>query len=184
MKIVYKDNPLETEVHLDDHDKSLLWHKIMIEELEELLFDVHYSLTERDDAEKAVEVSDPDYYMVDSGKSGLEKRVDNLTGWYVENLLQEHCGDCTCVPASCSKCNAEYLLGISTIKGLYKHQANFVGTAFENSSSIGEAIEYLENYNPHADWEGWEAHADRWKQEAAEALAWLEVYRQEHLRRS
>ena len=60
----------------------------------------------------------------------------------------------------------------ATYKNKWKRQRN-----------IHEAVEYLKNYdaaeNP-TDWDGWEAHIDRWNVEAAGAYEWLENYQNEH----
>ncbi|KKM19412.1 hypothetical protein LCGC14_1655940, partial [marine sediment metagenome] len=132
-------------------------------------------------------------YNEEGGKenSKIDQRVDEIMEYYVDALKNAHCGDCTCVAMSCDKCHAEELLGIHTTRGLGQHSGSSVFGAFGESHennwtkqrTLQEAIEYLENYdaaqNP-PDWDGWEAHADRWKAEASDAAKWLKNYQKEH----
>lgn len=191
MKITYDENPLNTKIELDENEKKELWYKIKVEQMEWLLFGAHFHLTlDEVDIERALKEVDPDYYMAEKrgDRSKLDSRVDDLLGWYIEALVEPHCGDCTCVPTSCDKCHAEDLLGINTTKGLAQQPEHHIFNAFgegpdndwTKQRNIHEAIEYLENYDPKADWEGWEAHADRWESEASDAAKWLKTYRDEH----
>jgi len=52
-----------------------------------------------------------------------------------------------------------------------------ISDAFNKKATIDEAISYLENYVPHANWSGWEIHADRWKKDATDAAFWLKEYK-------
>ena len=197
MKITYDENPLNTIIELDEHDTEVLWLKIKIDQMTWLLHGAHFYLTEREgkynnfDLNRARQECDPDYlYNEEGGKenSKIDQRVDEIMEYYVDALKNAHCGDCTCVAMSCDKCHAEDLLGINTTKRLGQHEGSSIFEAFgegpENDwtkqRSIDEAIVHLENFDPTADWEGWEAHADRWKAEAASAAEWLKKYRDEH----
>ncbi len=135
MKIIWNQNPLRTQILLDEHEKKEFWYKIKIEEMEHLLFGAHFYLIDGKDyfdIDRARQEADPKYYMVDPPKkSGLDERVDELYQYFIGDLEDNsHCGDCTCFAASCSKCQAEHLLGIDTIKGLGKHEANKIQWAF------------------------------------------------------
>lgn len=195
MKITYNKNPLLTTVELDEADKALLWHKIKIAELEERLSSVAFSLQEGKhfDLEDAKKMSDTDYYWADSDdeKSQIDKRCDQLLAHFIEELQSTHVGDCTCVACSCSKCHAESYLGINTMPGLGKHEANKIDGAFgaDNERTIEEAIERLskftinpENYQS----EGWikmggyEQFVPRWKAEQERAHTWLVNYKNTH----
>ena len=198
MKITYDENPLNTIVELDEHDTEVLWLKIKIDQMMWRLHSAHFYLTEREkynnfDLDKARQECDLDYFYNEEGgneNSKINQRVDEIMEYLVDALKNAHCGDCTCVPMSCDKCHAEELLGINTTKGLGKHEGSMIFGAFgegpknnwTKQRSVHEVIVYLENYEPKADWEGWEAHADRWKAEAAEAAIWLKKYRDEHFR--
>lgn len=195
MKITYNKNPLLTTVELDETDKTLLWHKIKIAELEERLSSVAFSLQEGKyfDLEDAKKMADTDYYWSDNDneKSQIDKRCDQLLAHFIEELQSTHVGDCTCVACSCSKCHAESILGIDTIPGLGKHEAHKIDGAFgaENQRSIEEAIERLskfeinpENYTSDA-WVkmgGYEQFVPRWKAEQERAHAWLINYKNQH----
>lgn len=211
MKIVYAENPLRTQVLLDDHEKKEFWYKIKIEELQERMISAYFHVEdEKDfyDPKRAKQELDPEYFYVtwkDSSKkgekSGIDKRVDELFAYYIDDLENNpHVGDCTCVACSCSKCHAESLLGIDTMPGLGKHEASKIGGAFDRYDmtekkwytyvrTLDEVVAYLENdcanfeermkSNP-PDWKGWEAHIPRWKQEGINAYNWLKKYREDH----
>jgi hypothetical protein len=196
MKITYHKNPLYSTVELDEQDKKELWLKIKLEEMEERLFDVHFNLQEGEhfDLESARNSADPEYYCTDE-KSPIDKRCDQLLEHYITELQSSHCGDCTCVACSCSKCHAESLLGINTTPGLEKHAASKINGAFgkDNVKSIDEAIDYLANYeiNPdHYTSEAWkklgghEQYVPRWMAEAKFAHDWLVNYKNEHFKDS
>jgi hypothetical protein len=201
MKIIWNENPLLTQIMLDEHEKKEFWYKIKIEELQNLMTSAYFHLEEDKDffdIKRAKEDLEPKYFYPDwndsskkGQKSDLDKRVDELYEYYIADLEQNpHCGDCTCVACSCSKCHAEGLLGLDTIKGLRKHEASKIDGAFtlegekfptrEKQRTIGEAIERLKQYVPTNAWEGAELHFERWIEEAINATKWLEKYRNEH----
>lgn len=198
MKITYNKNPLYTTIDLDESEKRELWYKIKIEEMNNLLFDAHFHLEEGKyfDLARSREAVDPKYYFenedkeAESKKSKLDERVDMLFNLYLEELQSAHCGDCTCVPCTCDKCLVESLLGIDTTKGLGKHMATKIQSAFgkDNERSIDEAIRYLEEYEPSppADtsvWDkmgGFDQYIPGWKADAKKALVWLITYRDCH----
>lgn len=194
MLISWAKNPLATKVTLDEKDVEILRLKIRVEELQELMFSAHWSLTTKVgdlqgapttevDLEGARSSLDPKYYLEEKG-AALDARVNELLAHYLEELNSQHSGDCTCVPCSCSKCQAEDMLGIDTIKGLGKHGATKVQAALSQGRSYPEAIAWLENYDPvePPDWKrgDWEAYLPKWKAEAARAAVWLKAYQEAH----
>jgi hypothetical protein len=185
MKITYKENPLDTVVELDEHEKKELWYKIKIDEMEDRLFMAHYYYNKEGGADDVQYYLDPEYYCTDE-KSPLDKRCDQMLEWFIEELKGYHNGDCTCVPASCIKCHAERKLGIDTIEGLGKHSAHKIDHAFREHGTIDAVLESLKEFNPKISdvWknnrEGWEEHLPRWKQEAKHAYDWLLKYKEEH----
>jgi len=193
MKIIWDENPLCTKIELNEFESKELWYKIKIGQMEDLLFHAHFhlgnSIWEKQDLDRVAEAVDPKYYLAnDKEKTKLEKRVDELHSHFIEALQETHVGDCTCVPCTCSKCWAESLIGTDTIKGLRKHEAYKIQTAFgethehdfKRQRNIDQAIEYLENYDPKATWKGSEDHIDRWRSEAKNACRWLKNYKKEH----
>lgn len=201
MKITWNQNPLLTAISLNEHEKEVLRLKIRIDELEEHIGSASV-LLDPDNATwvmgksprhpegrtlQAVlaEVREDHLNMsyvydeVPVGSDGLSARVERLLECYVGDLLGSHIGDCTCVPCSCTKCYAEGLLGVYTITGLGKHQAYQIQQAFKDQgTTIDQALEKLKSFEPRADWEGWEAHAARWRDEAAAAHRWLSKYKE------
>lgn len=185
MKIIWQPNPLYSTVELDDHDREVLRLKITIEEMNERLCDAHFNLQEgeRFNPDRARHAVQLEKWI---GKdSDMEKRIDMLFAYYVEQLEGgTHVGDCSCVPCTCDKCLAEDMLGVNTIKGCGKHQLYKIDGAFgaknDGSVSLEEAIAKLDAYVPKAEWDGWEAHAPRWKAEADRAAIWLRAYRDQH----
>lgn len=182
MHIEWNPNPLKTKVVLDERGQALFRAKIHIYVLEEEICGMvshymedgpHFNLEKA--RGYAARLDDEDY---------INGRIDQTYNAFLEELEGEHCGDCTCVPCSCSKCFAEDMLGINTTKGLRKHEGSAVARTFRNLSEtpegLDQAIEALINYVPKADWDGWEEHAPRWKAEATRAAEWLKDYRNEH----
>lgn len=190
MKINWNKNPLHTTIDLDEHEKKELWYRIKIEEMEERLYGAHFSLQEGKyfDLERARSEVNADFYCTDD-KSPLDKRCDEMLSYYLDELQAVHAGDCTCVPCSCSKCHAESLLNIDTIKGLGKHSAYKIDSAFgkDNEKTLDEALQSLANYQPvrSESWlkypqEEFDKHIPRWTQEAQAAHTWLKQYKDEH----
>lgn len=201
MNIIWNENPLMTQVMLDEHEKKEFWYKIKIEEMQEMIISSYFHLDEDRqyyDPKRAKQELNPEYIYPnwsDSSKKGqvppINKRVDELFKYYICDLeVNSHSGDCTCVPCSCSKCHAESLLDIDTIKGLRKHEAHAIECAFtkpgtqfperNNQNTIHEAIHNLEQWIPTIQWEGAEANFQRWIDEHARATTWLRKYRENH----
>lgn len=205
MKITYTPNPLETIVELDETEIEMLRLKIKIEQYEERMFSAHWNLTRTPEylaglprmktveeaRAEALKDLDPSYWC-DGEPTKLDARVDELLQHYLEELKGMHIGDCTCVPCSCSKCHAESVLGIDTLKPFPgKHELHHIQSVFSRWNpetkehnkpevSLDEALEKLRTYKPAGTWDGWEAHIDRWTQEAKRAYEYLLNYRNTH----
>jgi hypothetical protein len=195
VKITYHPNPLRTVIELDPAELENFRLKVKLAEMSDLLFDAHFHLEEGAyfDLAKARDAVDPAYYLQDGDKiSGLDERVELLVSTFVSDLAGTHIGDCTCFPASCTKCHAEEILGIDTIKGMGKHMGSKIFHAFEKHGTLDAVIESLENYAPErtpewvrTDPSGamWASCLPRWQTEANQAAAWLRAYRDEHFPR-
>lgn len=202
MKITYAENPLLTKVELDEHDRQVFWLKIKIEQLQDKLFSTNFHLTEGKkffNLEQARRESAPEQYIKedDQEKTPLDKRVDELLAYYIEELLGTHVGDCTCVACSCCKCHAESILGIDTLKPYPgKHELSYIDSAFsyiENGEtktrSLNDAIIYLRDHKiSHAKPESWkrstqeeyESYILCWEAQQARAYEYLKNYAKEH----
>ena len=169
MNIVYTENPLRTRVELDVHEAKNFWNLIKMAEMEELLFDAHFHMQDDrwNDLAAARRSVDPDYYMneEDGTKTKLDQRVQVLYDWYVQELVSSHGGDCTCFPASCSKCHAEHMLGIDTTLGLSKYMSSSIYDMFYTPeiTTCAQAIEKMQNNSDLSD-------------TGKRALAWLIDY--------
>lgn len=196
-KVTWTPNPLRTVVEPDDAEIELMRWKQRVEELKDDITSAatHFKRGETEKAMRAINIEPGDdmavyNYLYNSrdGKGGLERRVDEMIDCYVRALRDVHVGDCTCVPASCAKCAAEEMMGIDTVKGMSKYVGHRIASAFapnkngdwQDTKSIDEAIAVLANFGPRDDWKGYEAHADRWMQQARDAHAWLSGYKTDH----
>lgn len=191
MVIVYHANPLRSSVLLTEGEKREFWLKLKVEHLEELLQTTHFHL-EQGDTKRALQDCDNKQFYDETGnsvgKSPVDSYIDGMHASYLDALVGWHVGDCTCVAMSCSKCHAESVLGIDTLPGLGKHEANMIEGAFGvDGDDIESALESLRNYDPDARcmWktehpELFASAVPRWRQEAARAYKWLLEYRNEN----
>lgn len=194
MKITYSENPLKTTVELDEQDKQVFWLKIKIEELQNRLFSTHFNLTVEHhlDIDRAKKNCNPEDYIQEDNeeKVAVDKRVDMLFECFTNELMGEHCGDCTCVPCSCLKCRAEDILGINTL-GTFpdKHELHQVGGAFGKGRTLDEAITYLKDHEiprqkpeswTRSTQEEWERYLPGWEAQQARAYEYLKWWKEEH----
>ena len=205
MRIVYAENPLKTRIELDDADRRAFCVRLKLDELEDAVSSARMVLDRGQwpwlaklqgkvgplTAEEAVDLardrldfSEPARY---DGKSFDDYVLDRAVDLF-QDLLGEHCGDCTCVPASCPKCYAEGLLGIDTIAGLGKHGGSKISSVFRSrvpggpEPTLDEAIEALRVYYPVSTIPSWtgedfDRHIPRWIDDARRARAWLMDYK-------
>lgn len=195
MDIIYTQNPIRSEIHLNATDIILLWHKIKIQEMEHLLQEAHFHLSDEFlDLTQGRRAVDPDYYSAESHsqKTPLDLRCDHLLSIYLDELKGAHYGDCIAVAGSCGKCMAEQILGIDTIPGVSKMVLATIGKAFKNTQNgtLNEAVAWLQDHDPTPTgnalvmWQkhgGYEQHLERWKKEIHQAIQWLLQYQKEHL---
>lgn len=175
MNIQYTLNPLNSIITLDDKDKEILLLKIKVELLEDKLLMAQYYLRPnvKQDVDKAYDLLE--LYAEDGDTHLIDKRANELLGFYVDSLQDSHCGDCICFPCSCTKCHAERMLGVDTIAGLGKYAGHFISYAFsqydKNSVTLFTPQEVLARLKKFANQN--EAHAKA-------ALSWLENYYETH----
>ena len=189
MKITYKENPLAATVELDEHEKEIFKLKLRLKEYEEMIFEAHFELTQNEwhnknikprtleeAVAKACKQLDPEYWCTDE-LSKLDKRVDELFEHYIAELQDHHGGDCTCFACSCSKCHAEEMLGIDTLKPYPgKHQLHKIESAFRHPeiTTCEEAITHLQSQIPFKATEEWhKGHEVRWTAETVQAIEYL-----------
>lgn len=180
MQIHYNPNPLLTTIELDPRDVLLLRVRILADQYEEQMVEAHMMLESGQTEQACVKLSQ-------WHSEAFIRQVDHRLNFLIEALQEEHCGDCTCVASSCLKCRAESFLGIDTIEGLSKYEANKINFAFRDGRSPDEAEAWLQSYCPQrtCGWlilpeEDFNRHVPRWRKEAATALAWLRRYRHQH----
>ena len=182
MKIDYHQNPLRSQVFLDETEKKLLKANIKNEMLLEALAAVWYQFRTKEPP--SLEKIKEEVSFFDDDEDGvLTTRVNDLYDVYIKELEESymHIGDCTCVPATCYKCLAEEYAGVDTIEGLGKYLASKIDRAFKDSStSIDEAIDFLSkpiSEEPNTEYinhpEMYRTHRPRWEQERVSALKWL-----------
>lgn len=178
----YNENPLHTNVTLDEIDKKLLFQKIKNDALENSIFHATMALgvfMEDQDIPKAIKIlSDAD--------ERAEQEANRLIKFYVDELEYGiHSGNCTCFASGCPRCSAEEFMEIDTIKGLSKYSAHKIDYAFRQHKTLKGALEYLKNYDPTPKdpekWvNGYTQYQDRWRSEAKDAYDYLLKHAQDH----
>lgn len=197
MNIIWNKNPLHTVIQLSESEQAQLILKLKIKELEEITTNAYFTLDKHDWYNKTIKprtieetitevksTLNPSYIYNEDDyvTKGIDARVQEIFKSCLYWAGSEHIGDCICVACPCSKCYIEGILNINTIEGLDKHAAHMVKKAYgkENERSIQEVLEYLKNYEPKANWDGWQAYADKWKADANRAYDWLMTYSKAH----
>lgn len=148
MRIIYTQNPLRSYVDLSDQEKA---------DFKQKLYAWHTDEWEENHEEAT-------------------KWTEHQYPYFIEALTssEEHCGDCIKVCCSCTKCNAEDILGINTTEGL--KGLRYIASVFGKDTTLDEAIEKLSKdaeYN-----EEWhKPHIERWTKERKEALESLIWYK-------
>lgn len=184
MHINWNKNPLYTTINVDDHDRKMILNYIQQEEYTNILCGLDLDIksghiTSLEEAHKEI------VKWGDICNLTIESEEVQA---YVEDLQHNHVGDCTCFATSCFKCMAEEAIGVNTIAGLGKHEANKIMGAFgkDNENTIDEAIRILEEPSDYVkpdtwpDSAGWDSHVPRWKSEKKNAVKWLKAYKERH----
>jgi hypothetical protein len=191
MKINWHQNPFLTTVELDERDKERILIAYQNEEYSNILCDLNLELNGKYNRPA---LTDLEVIKEKVGKWGeicnLKADSEEIQS-YMKELEYPHMGDCTCVPCSCMRCFVENMLGIDTIEGLGKHEANKMWGAFgkDGTTAIDEAImvleepyRYEERHEGYKDYpeESYMALAVRWNKERKSAAEWLKKYKEEH----
>lgn len=188
MIIHWAENPLRSIVEVEEKDIERMSTSVRNDVLYDYIFLLRVYVDEEGNSynpQKAIETLKNFSYKT------IEADVDEQVNQYILALKDIHGGDCTCVPCSCTKCFAEYSLGINTIEGLGKHAANYINSAFYKEgpeyASIDEALEYLLNYkvapyDPNSSWknmgkEYYDSWISKWESDAKKAYGWLLNYK-------
>lgn len=188
MKINWHQNPFLTTVELNERDKERILIAYQNEEYSNILCNLNLDLNGKYNRPALTDL------QVIKEKVGKWGEICNLTveseeiQSYIKELDYPHMGDCTCVPCTCFRCVVESMLGIDTIKGLGKHQANKIQGAFgkDGNRTIDEVIAILDTipeYKKPPTWPdgvGYDVHIPRWESERKSAAVWLRKYKEEH----
>lgn len=178
--IEWAENPLASKVTLDDYGVLRLKYAMAIDGLLDAGVLINMDSGATSPPTKGGKWVDHFEYIghLDNIDTEIERR---LKSWYLSGLTEAHCGDCTCVPMSCSKCAVEEFLDISTTDGLNKHSGHHMAKAFSGGrTTCALALNYMKTAPITATWDGWEVYLPRWTQERNEAIAWLETYAKDH----
>lgn len=117
-------NPLNAKIELTEAAKrEVVLLKALEDLMENYVFSAKWRL-EREtshydpaDARKHLEmVLKPWFEEQDKGTDPIEMwKIVTGAEYILDDLAEEHGGDCTCAPASCTRCHAEDLIGINTL---------------------------------------------------------------------
>lgn len=182
MKIVWNENPTWSHVVLEnDLDRKIFRHAIEQDRYIDHIFSKWWELGKSVKAAKTLEeIQIPE----DDDVNLTDEEIKRMTDF----LSDGHCGDCTCVPASCAQCIAEDILGISTISEFNKYELRYIDGAFTQVSTIDEAITFLGTKFPrektdvwdHYSDEDWQKLCDRWDKDRESASRKLSDYKLKH----
>lgn len=182
MKIKWKPNPCHSHIVLETELDRQIWrHCLEQDAYIDHIFSKWWELGKSVKAAcflgdiKIPEESDP---------SLSQESVDRMTSF----LSMGHYGDCTCFPASCGQCQAEEILGISTISEFSKHELHSIVSAFSSGLSIDEVIEKLSQPMSRVKSDAWKGTSDedyaklcdRWDKERASASQKMIAYKERH----
>lgn len=185
MKVYWDLNPLTSKITLNEVERKLLHRSYLAEQYDMIgsfLRNANKALTE-DERQRSLNYADSYLERADAEEESGEFLANLL-----EYLQEEHLGDCTCVPASCMKCYAEYLLGFSTTSGLGKSGGHAIHSVFHDDKYkpldiTGEqALEKLNNPNfwpMNPSWKDENEYAKyipRWTEEYQSAGRWYKTY--------
>lgn len=204
MIIEYKENPLASVVHLDKNERREMRWNIKLSWIQERVEDLEFALDPKyrqlkgtmcgimnksleEQVRDELATLDTSWLFDGEARNGttLEMRLDECLEFNLKQLVEQHVGDCCCVPAQCLKCEAERFASVNTIKGLEKYAATFIRTQMEGGKGIDETIAFLRDYQPTfrslAEQTCFEVYAPQWTKDAKSAHDWLAGYKQEHL---
>jgi len=165
MKVEYDENPLKSRVILDERDMIMLRNSIMVDELEDKLYDI-------------CRLGGPISYT--EALDSVYEKVERVVQYYLQALGGEiHCGDCTKVPSSCVKCHAEDAVGVNTLTDI--RHPYYVTKAFSDCrKTLEEAISYLRDNPAKHTWVGSEPYVESWQKEQDITIEDLMKYQQLH----
>lgn len=129
------DDPLSTQVILDERAQREFALKVALLALEDLLLEVHVQLEHGEvDRAKATVGQYLEFETkgqpADGSYSYWEAFAEkNSLSSFKDALSDTHGGDCTCVPCSCIKCHAEDIAEVDTLPGLGKHATRLLASA-------------------------------------------------------
>lgn len=165
LKIQYDENPLKAKVLLNEQDLQLLRSGILVDALEEEL----YIITEGKQSKSYTQCLDDAY-----------KEIERVLPYYLSALDGEtHMGDCISVSCSCTKCQGESYLGISTLDSM--REPYYINKAFnDNRITLEEAIKYLQDNPAKPTWEGSESYVESWQLRQDRAIEDLIEYKEKY----
>lgn len=172
--IEWAENPLKSKILLDDYGRLRLKCAIAVDSLSDasVLIGLELKGELARNGRRWIE-----NYEYANSDIDIDADITEETARCEEYLKDQHCGDCTCAPMSCSRCHAESLLGVWTTSGLGKHEGNNVQSAFSDGrETLAAALHWLTTSAIEAKWEGWERYIDRWTRERKSAIEWLKAY--------
>lgn len=188
MKIVWKKNPLESAIELEsDLERENFRQRVELDAYRWGAVGAHFYL---DGKHTSVDIQKALSDLEDvTDHERRKQHVDSHYEMYLAELGGVHGGDCTCLPCSCAKCQAEELLQINTIAGLGKHSAYKVDGAIRSdpTASTEQILARLASPDysqPNDHYKGkerlWFECVPRWIAEARQAHDWLKKYYESH----
>lgn len=183
MIIEWNQNPFLSKIIIDDKDKELMLLKYQNDTYIDLFCEMEVEIDRSIDSQLSEQLK------------VLSKKWQKICNFDIDSpeiqflfhsLDDEHCGDCICVPMTCTRCYAESLLGISTLPG-GQHEMRLIEGAFKPpETTITEAIQKLKKIPDYTavpsnwDAEQYAKNIPRWEAHRLSAIITLEQYKKDH----
>lgn len=181
MRIIYTQNPLASKIILDELEIEKLRYKVVKDTLYNKIVSIKYHLLSGGDIETEFDklFNGIENDQCEVHPQVIDAEVQHSMKYLLESATESHCGDCTCVAMSCTKCELEDKLGINLAEGLYSHHASYIADYFHDNpdATAQDCVDEFKNNEIIAS-EAWHTpdNLKRWNKERKQSMRWMQDY--------